>query len=74
MKKTELLMEYFYNERCRIEDEIAVLQENVRYRRISTIDCLELIIAKEKLNAFNEFTTVTKHILNLGFNDDEDKN
>ena len=65
MKKYEVLLEYLINERDRLNAEIIQLQENIRYRRISSVDCLELIIAQERLSAFLEFSDNVKMILRL---------
>lgn len=45
MKKYELLTNYAYNQREFLEQDIKQLQENLRYRTVSQVDCLELIIA-----------------------------
>jgi hypothetical protein len=65
MKKYEILSEFFYLERCRLEAELEELQDKIRYRRISTIDCLELIIAYERLNCFNDISAKVKAILKI---------
>lgn len=65
MKKYDLLMLYFLNERDRLAAEVAQLQENIRYRRISSVDCLELIIAQERLSAFVDFSENVKVLLRL---------
>lgn len=65
MKKYDLLLSYFMAERDRLAAEVAQLQENIRYRRISSVDCLELIIARERLAAFIEFSANVKMILRL---------
>ncbi len=64
-KKTEILLEYFFNRRIFLEHEVQQLQENVRYRALSSVDCLELIIARERLAAFIEFTKDVQSILTL---------
>ena len=65
ISKYDLLLEYFLNERDRLAADVAQLQENIRYRRISSVDCLELIIAQERLSAFTEFSHTVKLILRL---------
>lgn len=65
ISKYDLLQEYFINERDRLAADVAQLQENIRYRRISSVDCLELIIAQERLSAFTEFAHTVKLILRL---------
>lgn len=65
MKKYDILQEYFHNEFIRLENDVKQLQENIKWRRISTIDCLELIIAQERFAAFLEFRANVKAILKL---------
>lgn len=72
MKKYDVLLEYFHLEFVRLENEVKQLQENIKWRRISTIDCLELIIAQERLAAFLEFRQHVKAILKLRGENDED--
>jgi len=69
LNKYDLLLEYFYKERNRLENDIEQLQENLRYRRVSSVDCLELIIAKERLSAFLEYSEQVKAILKLRYTD-----
>lgn len=52
-----------YNQQEHLEQDIKQLQENLRYRQISQVDCLELIIAEERLKMFVEVTTDIRHIL-----------
>ncbi len=61
MKKSEaaLLCAYIYNNYCRLEDHVKVLQSNIRFRRIDPIDCTELMLAVQEFETFKE---VTKHI------------
>ncbi len=72
ISKYDLLQEYFINERDRLAADVAQLQENIRYRRISSVDCLELIIAQERLSAFTEFSHTVKLILRLRMTERED--
>lgn len=64
MKERELCLIYSYilNHQTSLEQELAQLQTNIRYRRIDHVDCLELICAVERLNTFKE---TTKDILTL---------
>jgi hypothetical protein len=65
MKKADLLAEYIFNRRIFLEHEIVQLQENVRYRPVSSVDCLELIIARERLAMFIEVTQDISALLKL---------
>lgn len=62
MTQKELLLAYFYNNRCRLEDEVKQLQTNVRFRKIDITDCVELACAIQRLETFSE---VTRHVLAL---------
>ena len=73
ISKYDILREYMYNEMCRLEGDVQQLQENIKWRRVSTIDCLELIIAQERLSAFCEFKAHVSSILKLRIDDDDDR-
>nr|DAX11341.1 MAG TPA: hypothetical protein [Inoviridae sp.] len=53
-KEVELLWRYFINNLTALEQEVQQLQQNLRYRRIDTIDCHELALAIERLNTFQK--------------------
>ena len=65
MKKVDILSEYIYNRRVFLEHEVQQLQANIRYRSISSVDCLELIIAQERLAMFVEVTRDVTELLKL---------
>ncbi len=65
MKKIEILLAYIINNRFKLECDYQQLQSNIRYRNIDAVDCLELIIAQERLRSFNEFSAQSMEILNL---------
>ncbi len=60
MTQKDLLLAYFYNNRCRLEEEVKQLQTNVRFRKIDITDCVELICAIQRLETFSE---VTRHVM-----------
>lgn len=64
-KKEDILIEYFYNQSIFLKQDIEQLQENIRYRSISDVDCFELIIAIARYTAFLDFARDVKHILGL---------
>lgn len=64
-KQTEILAEYIFNRRLYLENDIKQLQENIRFRSVSSVDCFELIIARERLAMFEEVTRDVSHILKL---------
>lgn len=51
-KEITLLLSYIYNNQCRLEDEVRQLQTNVRFRRVDSADCFELLSANIYLEAF----------------------
>jgi hypothetical protein len=65
MRKMDLLSDYIYNRRVFLEHDIQQLQENLRYRSISSVDCLELIIAQERLAMFVEVTRDVTELLKI---------
>ncbi len=64
MKKVEIatVCGYIYNNRIRYEEEVRQLQQNIRYRKIDVVDCIELACAIERKNTFEQ---TTKDILQL---------
>lgn len=68
MKKIDLIYEYLINRREHLHGELRQLQENVRYRDVSSVDCLELIIARERLAMFTEISHDIFHLLNIRSN------
>lgn len=64
-KKEDILMQYFYNQSIYLKRDIDQLQDNIRYRNVSDVDCFELIIAIARYNAFMDFSRDVKHILGL---------
>lgn len=65
MRRSELLADYIFNRRIYLERDIQQLQENLRYRSISSVDCLELIIAQERLAMFIEVTRDVTELLKI---------
>lgn len=65
MKQTEInaLYEYLLNRFTYLEQDVQQLQQNIRYRRIDAIDCLELCLALERLQAFNQFSAEVRALL-----------
>lgn len=57
MKKVDLLHAYLYNQSIYLKQDIDQLQENIRYRNISDVDCLELIIAKARYDMLMQVYT-----------------
>ena len=43
----DLLAQYIYNNYVRLEDQLNTLQNNIRFRKIDVVDCVELLCAKQ---------------------------
>lgn len=65
MKQKEIFMQYILNNREHLQEDLRKLQQNMRYRNTDEVECLEFIIAKTRLSAFNEFAAQAIAILNL---------
>lgn len=64
-KQLEMWESYKYNHSQYLFNEIRQLQQNIRYRNIDHIDCLELICAVERLQSFEDFCKTTDVIFNI---------
>lgn len=64
-KEITLLYAYIHNNRVRLKNELRLMQSNIRYRDIDVVDCLELALAIERYNTFEETTNQIKALLNL---------
>lgn len=65
MRVLDLLGEYLYNRRCHMEKELNELQNRLYNRSVDSLDCLEYIIALERLRLLREITRDIYHILGL---------
>ncbi len=65
MKQKEIFLMYLNNTRDRMEEDIRTLRQQLRYRNVDVVDCLELQLALERFNAFQEFSRNAKAILRL---------
>mgnify|MGYP004594174201 FL=1 len=63
--EVELLWRYIINNLTALEQEVQQLQQNLRYRRIDTIDCHELALAIERLNTFRKVSNDILLLLRL---------
>ncbi len=61
----EIFFQYIMNERDRLEHEVIQLRQNIRYRDVDCVDCLELSLALERLSAFIDFSSKAIQIFNL---------
>lgn len=67
MRKNEIniIMEYIYNNRCRLEDELHNLQTNIRLRKITFADLAELMYTTAYKDAFDDISKNIISLLNL---------
>lgn len=69
MTQKEILMTYIVNNRDRLEEDVRQLQQNVRYKKVDPVDCLELSLAIERLNSFENFSRSVMAIMKLSVPD-----
>lgn len=65
-KQKDLWNEYKYNRGEYLRQDIRQLQQNIRYRDIDVVDCVELALALERLNTFNQVCKSVEVFLKLG--------
>lgn len=71
-KEIELLMQYILFETTRLEQDVQQLRQNIRYRDVDVVDCMELMLALERLTVFKNFSGNVIHLLKLhGISDSE---
>lgn len=61
----DLLASYIYNNYVRLEDQLNTLQNNIRFRKIDVVDCVELLCAKQEFETFKEVTGHIRILLKL---------
>lgn len=64
-KEITAIFSYTYNNMCRIDEEIEHLQANIRFRKATISDCIELIFAINRAETFHQVTTDILALLNL---------
>lgn len=64
-KEIENLMEYIIFEMTRLEQDVQKLQQTLRYKRVDVVDCMELMLALERLVSFKNFSSNVIHLLKL---------
>lgn len=77
MKKVEinLVYNYIYNHRQRLDEELRQQQANLRYRKIDIVDCIETACLIERVNTFRQTTKDILQLLKLvELNDINEKN
>jgi acyl carrier protein len=73
-KEKVLLLSYQYNNRTYLEREVVQLRSNLRYRDVDSVDCMELMLAIERLNMFNKVFRDVYAILKIRKYTDFDEN
>ena len=61
----EMLDAYLLNFGTFLQDDLTELQNRVRFRKIDSVDLLEMTIALERLRAFQEFSKNVRAILHM---------
>lgn len=67
----DLITRYIYNNRVRLENNVHQLQSNIRFRNIDTVDCIELLLAKQELDTFKEVSNHIRLLLKLNERNEE---
>lgn len=65
-KESTLIYSYIYRNKQRLEYEVSILQNNIRFRKVDIADCMELACALQRLETFNEVTKHIRLLLKLG--------
>ena len=73
-KEKVLLLSYQYNNRTYLEREVVQLRSNLHYRDVDSVDCMELMLAIERLNMFNKVFRDVYAILKIRKYTDFDEN
>lgn len=71
-KEREMLVSYLLNTLTFLEDDQEKLLQRVKYMRSDSLDLLELLLAKERLNMFRDFSSNVMHILHIFDNKEGD--
>lgn len=64
-KEIEFLQAYFLNYLTVLEGDVTQIRNNLRFRSVDQVDCLELALALERLQAFKEFSKNVRAILRI---------
>ena len=63
--ETELLYSYLIAEERRLSMDVTELTQSLRYRKIDTVDCIELMLAQERFDAFRHFSKDIRNLLKV---------
>lgn len=72
-KEIELLYAYFVNNLTHLEGDLITYRNNIRYREIDPVDCLEMMLAIERKNMFVMTMNHVFEILNLKYCEAEEE-
>ena len=61
----DLISQYIYNNYVRYENEVKQLQNNIRFRAVDMVDCIELMLAIQQFDTFKEVTSHIRLLLKL---------
>lgn len=65
------ILEYLVTRRSQLQEDFDIALQIVRYRRHDEVDLLELLIAMERLRAFEEFSADIVQIFRMASGKDE---
>ena len=65
------ILEYLLTRRSQLQEDFDIALQIVRYRRHDEVDILELLIALERLRAFEEFSADIVQIFRMASGKDE---
>lgn len=65
------ILEYLVTRRSQLQEDFDISLQIVRYRRHDEVDLLELLIALERLRAFEEFSADIVQIFRMASGKDE---
>lgn len=73
MTRKEMILSMFCTQYDILKTDMEEIQKNLRYRQISTIDCIELIIAKEKFEYLRDMSKWIFQIMKIDENGEFEK-
>lgn len=65
-KERDLWESFKYNRAEHLRQDMRQLQQNLRYRDIDAVDCIELALASQRVVDFEEFCRSVDYIFRLG--------
>lgn len=65
-KEREIWETFKYNRAEHLQQDLRQLQQNLRYRDIDAVDCIELALASQRVADFKEFCKTVDYIFKLG--------